>query len=362
MPAISAIIPTYNRADNVCRAVDSVLAQRWPDLELIVVDDGSTDNTAEVLKAYGSRIRYVHQENGGPARARNTGVKNAAGDWLAFLDSDDLWFPGKLERQMAFIQSTGADICFHDLELSTPGAPDYIPSWIRTPHVRDCLGRELRSGVLHDAFASLCRAGHAFLTTTFVVRRSAFTAAGGMREWLLTNQDIDLYLRLFPRSRVAFLVETLAAYNRGTSRAFEIASKKAASRAHRGKARVHLDRSRAMFAAMCDRLSADDKAGAAQCAASMSTSLKKLARCYRRSQLFWRSILTNATRLIVSNSSPDLAARQLLRWPGAAVLDWPENAPPMATFLNSPTLTQPSRSTQTHVIRKDAVQDSQKSG
>src|SRR5262245_40313343 len=102
MPQVSVIIPTHNRRDLVCEAVGSVLAQREVNPEVIVVDDGSTDDTRTALAVFGERIRYVLQPQCGVAAARNRGVQLAGGTWLAFLDSDDLWRPRKLARQLAY--------------------------------------------------------------------------------------------------------------------------------------------------------------------------------------------------------------------------------------------------------------------
>ncbi len=99
-PIISVVIPTYNRAAFICRAVDSALGQTYAPLEVVVVDDGSKDDTREVLRKYGDRIRYVAKENGGVSSARNVGVREATGEYIAFLDSDDTWVPEKLAVQM----------------------------------------------------------------------------------------------------------------------------------------------------------------------------------------------------------------------------------------------------------------------
>lgn len=109
---VSVVIPTYNRSRQVMEAVHSVLDQTWSDCEVIVVDDGSDDETAQVLDVFGDRIRYIKTENRGVAAARNRGVREARGEWLAFLDSDDLWNPTKIERQMEALQAVGADVCF----------------------------------------------------------------------------------------------------------------------------------------------------------------------------------------------------------------------------------------------------------
>lgn len=100
-PKVSVILPTYNRALFLGEAIESVLGQTFQDFQLIVVDDGSTDHTPELVANYGASITYISQVNAGPGAARNTGVRNAIGEWLAFLDSDDVWLPEYLSHQMA---------------------------------------------------------------------------------------------------------------------------------------------------------------------------------------------------------------------------------------------------------------------
>ena len=112
MPTISVIIPTYNRAVYVTKAIDSILAQTYTDYEIIVVDDGSTDNTKEALKSYEDKINYIYQENKGVSSARNTGMRAASGQWIAFLDSDDIWLPDKLSSQIQSIKNADAKVCF----------------------------------------------------------------------------------------------------------------------------------------------------------------------------------------------------------------------------------------------------------
>src|SRR3990167_8128796 len=100
-PRVSVVIPTYNYARYLPQAIDSVLGQTYPHIEVVVVDDGSTDESRDVLRAYGSRIRWVQQERQGVSAARNRGVRESRGDLVAFLDADDRWLPTKLERQVA---------------------------------------------------------------------------------------------------------------------------------------------------------------------------------------------------------------------------------------------------------------------
>ncbi|TAK34595.1 MAG: glycosyltransferase family 2 protein, partial [Saprospiraceae bacterium] len=111
-PAVSVIIPTYNRAKTIERAIDSVLNQTFSDLELIVVDDCSTDFTVDVIKQYtDERLIYIrHENNRGEGGARNTGIRNSRAKYIAFLDSDDEWFPNKLEKQMPVIQESDSKV------------------------------------------------------------------------------------------------------------------------------------------------------------------------------------------------------------------------------------------------------------
>src|SRR4030042_6253183 len=138
---VSVIIPTYNRADCVTKSIDSVLSQTYNDYEIIVVDDGSTDNTRQILQSYVDKclIHYIYQDNAGCAAARNSGIRAAKGQWIAFLDSDDTWLPDKLAEQMQYLSETGLDVCFTnttfdhgegvETETSNPGQSD---RWIVT--------------------------------------------------------------------------------------------------------------------------------------------------------------------------------------------------------------------------------------
>src|SRR5580704_4878298 len=119
-PSISVVIPTYNRAEKVRRAIESVLAQTVRNLEIIVVDDGSSDETALVLeRAFGNRIGYFAQPNQGAGVAGNPGIEEATGEWIAFLDSDDLWEPEKIEQQLDALRHVGTNCgaCYTDVRF-----------------------------------------------------------------------------------------------------------------------------------------------------------------------------------------------------------------------------------------------------
>ena len=108
-PKVSIVIPTYNRAKYTKRAIESVLEQTYKNVEIIVVDDGSTDNTKKILEPFikQKQIKYFYQPNSGPSAARNLGIKNSKGEFIAFLDSDDEWLPEKLEKQIMLFQNSG---------------------------------------------------------------------------------------------------------------------------------------------------------------------------------------------------------------------------------------------------------------
>lgn len=117
---VSVVIPTFNRGEHLIGALESVFAQTHQDYEVIVVDDGSTDDTRRRLQPYVERIRYFYQDNQGASAARNKGIEFARGEWIATLGSDDVWSPTKLERQFEAITALGGDLgaCFTDCQFA----------------------------------------------------------------------------------------------------------------------------------------------------------------------------------------------------------------------------------------------------
>lgn len=111
MKTVSVIIPFYSHIDWLYEAIESVLAQTYPIYEIILVNDGSKEDMTEFLLKYGEKIQYVYQDNAGPATARNNGIKRATGDYIAFEDSDDIWLPTKIEKQVAFMEEIDAMWC-----------------------------------------------------------------------------------------------------------------------------------------------------------------------------------------------------------------------------------------------------------
>ena len=128
---ISAVIPTYNRAHLIGPAVESVLRQTKQPAEIIVVDDGSTDDTREQVASFGDLVRYIYQANSGASAARNRGVREARSEWIAFLDSDDLWLETHLERMAHAICATAGAACFYFADTILPAEEGSIRLWER---------------------------------------------------------------------------------------------------------------------------------------------------------------------------------------------------------------------------------------
>jgi glycosyltransferase involved in cell wall biosynthesis len=201
-PLVSIVIPSYNYGQFVSEAVESVLAQTYSPIEVIVVDDGSTDNTREVLiERFGDRIRYIYQENKGLPGARNTGIRNATGSFLAFLDADDLWLPTKLEKQMAVMSEkpeVGLVYC-SSLRVNTQTGASY------TEHCRPDVRGDVRRKVLHRN----CIAGSA---SAALIRRECFDTVGLFDETLRSAEDWDMWIRLSRHYQFDFVPEALIQY------------------------------------------------------------------------------------------------------------------------------------------------------
>ena len=182
IPEVSVIIPTYNRRAMLLEAIDSVLAQTASAFELIVIDDGSTDGTFEHLMRLGKTIRIERIEHSGPAAARNRGVALARAPLITFLDSDDLWAPTKLERQIAFMRANPGCTILQTDEI-----------WIRN-------GRRVNPGVRHrkragDIFIDSLRTCLISMSAT-IMRTDLFRSFGGFDEIMLAAEDYDLWLRV----------------------------------------------------------------------------------------------------------------------------------------------------------------------
>ena len=202
LPRVTVIIPTYNRSRFVCEAIDSVLAQNYANLELLVIDDGSTDNTAQVVSAYGPAVRYLRQANAGAAAARNRGIELATGTLVAFLDSDDLFLDGKLARQVQVFARQPETV--------------FAYSWfsILDEAGRTRLGRRCRlTGCVAEQLLAQCMQGP-LATPTIMVRRDALRSVGGFDETMHLSEDIDLWCRLARLGPIALIPEVLVEVRR----------------------------------------------------------------------------------------------------------------------------------------------------
>jgi glycosyltransferase involved in cell wall biosynthesis len=179
---VSVILPTFNRARMVGQAIDSVLAQTYPHFELIVVDDGSTDDTPAMLRGYGDRIRVVRRDNGGVSAARNSGIRASGGELIALLDSDDYWLPEKLAHQV--------DV-FNRHPETTIGQTEEI--WVRNGVRVNPRQRHLKkAGMIFEDSLPLCLIS----PSAVMLRRTLLDAAGGFDESLPACEDYDLWLRI----------------------------------------------------------------------------------------------------------------------------------------------------------------------
>lgn len=194
-PLVSVIIPTYNRWPWVGEAIDSVLAQTFSDLELIVVDDGSTDETAQCLARYESSLQIVRQAHRGVSAARNRGVAAASGKYLAFLDSDDFWLPRKLEAQTEFMESHRQYSICQTEEI-----------WLRhSVRVNPKIVHRKPLGNIFRASLERCLVSPSAVMLT----RELFDRVGGFDESLVVCEDYDLWLRMAVEHEVGLLPEYL---------------------------------------------------------------------------------------------------------------------------------------------------------
>lgn len=207
-PKVSVIIPTYNSAEYLPAAIESVLTQSCQDYEIIVVNDGSTDNTYGVIARYSAHLRYINQENRGLSGARNTGIQHAQGDYLAFLDADDLFLPYKLSLQTSFLDKhEGVDVV-------------YSNGYLFRPNVHGVERQRLFSeaGLLNTSLGTPSESlpvlviENAFPVHAAMVRRQAVQAIGGFDEKLSTLADWDFWYRIAVNHHFAYVDEIAVRY------------------------------------------------------------------------------------------------------------------------------------------------------
>ncbi|MGH3264482.1 MAG: glycosyltransferase family 2 protein [Trebonia sp.] len=199
-PRVSAVIPAYNAARTIARTLDSALTQSLPDIEVVVVDDGSADRTREIVESVGDpRVRLVSQPNAGVATARNTGISHARGDWVAFLDSDDVWLPHKLERQLELMAARPG--C-----MASQGSAYFVDDELRPFKLRRCLP-VTNPLLMFLRFQNLPNAA-----SSWIVRRELLGRIGGFDPDLVILEDWEFSLRLARYANPLCIDEPLTLY------------------------------------------------------------------------------------------------------------------------------------------------------
>ena len=195
---VSVIIPSYQREHVVGRAIDSALAQTYPDVEILVIDDGSTDGTAQVVQGYGSKVHYVYQDNQGRSAARNSGMRQATGEFIAILDSDDWWHPSKVAKQVtAMRQHPQVGLMYSQAYMvDAVGKHTLFGQGPDTP--QDIFERLLMENLIP--------------ASSVMTRRDCLTAIGGFNEQMDFAEDWELWLRLAARYSQLCIPEPLSYY------------------------------------------------------------------------------------------------------------------------------------------------------
>ncbi|MBN1997770.1 glycosyltransferase [candidate division KSB1 bacterium] len=196
------IIPTYNRAHFVNRAVLSVIRQKEKPDEIIIIDDGSTDNTATILNRFEKKINYIKQTNFGVSAARNTGILNSKSEWICFLDSDDFWMPAKLEMQKKALRSHPEyKVCYTN------------EVWIKNnKHLNQSKKHTKYSGWIYEKCLPLC----IISPSSVMIHRTVFEKTGLFDESMVACEDYDLWLRITNHFPVLYLPEKLITKNAGS--------------------------------------------------------------------------------------------------------------------------------------------------
>lgn len=208
-PAVSVVIASYNRADYLGATLDSVLAQTFRDFEIVVVDDGSTDNTRQLVESYGAQVRYYHQQNGGPSAARNFGVEQARAPWIAFQDSDDLSLPNHLETFFKYVDD-------HPETGMVFANGEYLggPVHNRNSIIPAAKSRQLaeRAVALEDLFDKSI-----FRLQASLISKRCYQQVGGLDAGLRICHDLSLAFRLWMHFPVKYLDAVVFAYRKHDS-------------------------------------------------------------------------------------------------------------------------------------------------
>lgn len=209
-PLVSVIIPCYNSAAHITDAINSVFAQDYPNIEVIVVDDGSTDNSIDILRQFGDKIVVQQQANQGPAAARNAGMRLAKGEFIAFIDSDDLWLPGKLTAQISYLQQhPKVGLCYCGWAILHDGTSlEQIAAQLADAPKAETLENAYYSGWL---YLKLLKES-VIHTITAVIRKDVIDTIGMFNTDYRIGEDHDLWLRISQQYQMVKLSHTYAVY------------------------------------------------------------------------------------------------------------------------------------------------------
>ncbi|RKY09255.1 MAG: hypothetical protein DRP56_02880 [Planctomycetota bacterium] len=203
---ISVIIPAFNSEATISRAINSVLAQTYSDYEIIVVDDGSTDGTSGVVRSYGNKVKYIYQENAGPAAARNTAITSARGQWLAFLDDDDEWLPTKLQKQIHLLEANAQLKWCCTNRYQTDGKRK-----ITFGNEQKITTALQNRDYFESYFLADAKGQCPIITTCLMIHRGLFDELGGFDPHYVRGQDLDMWWRIAHHySQIGYIAEPLA--------------------------------------------------------------------------------------------------------------------------------------------------------
>jgi glycosyltransferase involved in cell wall biosynthesis len=290
---ISVVIPTYNREVLLGRAIESALGQRRPGAEVLVIDDGSTDGTERVLARYTGRLRAIRQENRGGAAARNRGVAEAEGDWIAFLDSDDFWPPDYLARMADAVRATNgrAHFYFADTHLSSTQGGGSL--WKRARFAIDGA-----HALTDDAGSWAILPRQPMMLQSSLFARRAIDACGGLWERLVRRHDTHLFFKL------ALAGPACAVAGGGSVMTADDTSAVRLTVGHGGRSRVYWECTAALYA--------DIDARAEAAPAAFRAELRR-----RRAFAHWR-----LARIALGERKAGEGARELARSLGAAPFEF----------------------------------------
>ncbi|MBN1913036.1 MAG: glycosyltransferase [Candidatus Omnitrophica bacterium] len=206
MPLVSVIIATYNRAHFIKDAIESVLRQTFNDYEIIIVDDGSTDDTKEVVRQFAGKVRYCYQENKGRSESRNTGIRLSQGEYVAFLDDDDIWAKDKIKKQLDYFSAHPEIGLVHSFTDVIDAKGQFLPA-----ETKERIGYYEKAIKFGSDYKGLSRLCIMFLSTV-IFKKKLVEGVGLFDPDIPAFEDWDFYLRFSLKYRIGLIAEPLASF------------------------------------------------------------------------------------------------------------------------------------------------------